>query len=77
MKMTTELNSQVSTKFLFTKEYRKFEEFCYACSRDRYIGICYGTPGIGKTLSARQFAKVDLLEKLIYSNRTVFSQKRC
>jgi len=75
MKMTTKLDAQVSTKFLFTKEYRKFEEFCYACSRDRYIGICYGAPGIGKTLSARQFAKVDLFEKLMYSNSLTTEQR--
>lgn len=47
---------------IVTKEYRRFAEFCEACRRDRYIGVCSGPLGAEELrfVLAHKWAELDL-----------------
>ena len=51
-------------EFIATKEYRRFTEFCNACMEYKYIGICYGPPGVGKTRSAERYSDKQLKDSI-------------
>lgn len=57
--------------FAETVEYRRFVQVCEATRRYRYISVCLGASGVGKTKAARRYAQWDLFESLLSAHGVV------
>lgn len=63
----------VRSVFEETVEYRRFVQVCEAARRYRYISVCLGASGVGKTSAARYYAQWEYFEPLLSANGMVVS----
>src|SRR5271157_55453 len=61
-----EVPGKAFNEFIQTKEYKKFKEFADSVVEYRYIGICHGEAGVGKSLAASYYSNWD--EKIAYED---------
>ena len=59
MAIEVDLQAEAGVRFIRTPEYIWFDEFVQTCQHYRYIGICHGPAGVGKTWAARYYSRWD------------------
>ena len=62
-------NNDVRPTFVDTRQHQRFVEFCESCRLNRYIGVCTGRSGVGKTRSAETYSKWSVTGPLLIEPR--------
>ena len=62
--------------FIETKAHKRFVELAEACIQYRYIGICHGRPGVGKTRSAKEYANWTPMFDIFWGNDLAEPEKK-
>jgi len=55
--------------FINTRQHQRFVEFCDSCRLNRYLGVCTGRSGVGKTRSAEAYCRWHIVEPLLTEPR--------
>ena len=58
-------NDERRPAFIDTRQHQRFIDFCNACRHNRYIGVCTGRSGVGKTRSAEAYSLWNVIEPLL------------
>ena len=64
-------NESSSQFFLESESHFNLVELATVCREDRKIGLCFGKPGIGKTVSAKRFCNWQTIEANLTTKSTV------
>jgi DNA transposition AAA+ family ATPase len=62
-------NNNCTPVFINTRQHQRFVEFSDSCRLNRYIGVCTGRSGVGKTRSAEAYCHWDVVEPLLQEPR--------
>jgi DNA transposition AAA+ family ATPase len=54
-----------TTRFLITKQYRRFAEICNKSQKGQIMSLVFGKTGLGKTRSAMHYSQWHLIEPLL------------
>ncbi len=62
-------NNDSTPQFINTRQHQRFVEFAESCRINKYLGVCTGRSGVGKTRSAEHYASWHVIEPLIKDPR--------